>query len=431
MHAEVSRSENAALGTPQLSLGGCQASEVASRGTQCDSAHVVARSTQVNFIPQQVTRGTQVQEVVETLSRGTQVQEAGFINVDSNTVTNTATEHNAIELDELLEDTLTKMDTIAQKLGLPTNHRSLLPEFVHSCQVSFQWSGDYSPHIHGSTKSWSRHYSALSFLLNGHLHAEYERISGMLGLPSCSHTTWHKIVTGLEEHVTELAEWSCSHVRDMIKERGDHMEWVASFDGFYLTRGHYSNNCSATIHDHTTGDIAWFCHRTKRGPDHNWEGTSGGAEGDMFEEIMGRVKAAGFVVQEVITDKDSSMNAIFCKHFPEGTITYCSNHCAKTMHKDLQKVKQFQCEVKVHTHFACKPMHLPPMLQCKAAGFKCKRMAEPFLGSCKAALNNLISSEQLQASDNPFRDFSAGILNFHQHYCLDIHSSPWCHHEKV
>ena len=78
---------------------------------------MVARSTQVNFIPQQVTRGTQVQEVVETLSRGTQVQEAGFINVDSNTVTNSATEHNAIELDELLEDTLTKMDTIAQKLG--------------------------------------------------------------------------------------------------------------------------------------------------------------------------------------------------------------------------------------------------------------------------------------------------------------------------
>ena len=72
----------------------------------------------------------------------------------------------------------------------------------------------------------------------------------------------------------------------------------------------------------------------------------------MFEEIMGRVKAAGFVVKEVIIDKDSSMNAIFCKHFPEGTITYCSNHCAKTMHKDLQKVKQFQCEVKVRTHYA-------------------------------------------------------------------------------
>ena len=69
-------------------------------------------------------------------------------------------------------------------------------------------------------------------------------------------------------------------------------KWVASFDGFYLTRGHYSNNASATIHDHKTGDIAWFTHRTKKGPGHNWEGT-GGAE-SMFDEVMGKVKDAGF-----------------------------------------------------------------------------------------------------------------------------------------
>ena len=56
--------------------------------------------------------------------------------------------------------------------------------------------------------------------------------------------------------------------------------------GFYLTWGHHSNNCSATIHDYETGKIAWFCHRTKRGLGHNWEGTSGGAEGHMFDELI-------------------------------------------------------------------------------------------------------------------------------------------------
>ena len=50
----------------------------------------------------------------------------------------------------------------------------------------------------------------------------------------------------------------------MIVQRGDAKKWVASFDGFYLTRGHYSNNASATIHDFR-------------------EGTSGGAEGDMLD----------------------------------------------------------------------------------------------------------------------------------------------------
>ena len=149
----------------------------------------------------------------------------------------------------------------------------------------------------------------------------------------------------LEPVVSDLAEWSCEEVRRQIVERKDDQKWVASFDGFYLTRGHYSNNSSATIHDYHNGGIAWFTHRTKRGPGHTWEGTSGGAEGDMFDEILGKVKREGFVIKEIITDKDSSSNAIFCHHFPEGVISYCSNHCAKNMHKDLERLKKNKCEV--------------------------------------------------------------------------------------
>ena len=73
---------------------------------------------------------------------------------------------------------------------------------------------------------------------------------------------------------------------------------------------------------------------------------SGGAESDMFDEILGEVREAGFVMKEIVTDMDSSMKAIYCRHFPKGTITYCSNHSAKTFHKDLQKVKQTKCEVR-------------------------------------------------------------------------------------
>ena len=82
----------------------------------------------------------------------------------------------------------------------------------------------------------------------------------------------------------------------------------------------------------------------KRGVGHS-EGTSGGAEADMYDEILSEAKKAGFNILEIVTVKDSSMNSIYCRHFPEGTITYCSNHNAKTMHKDLQKVKQLKCTV--------------------------------------------------------------------------------------
>ncbi len=120
---------------------------------------------------------------------------------------------------------------------------------------------------------------------------------------------------------------------------------MTSYDGYYLTKGHYSNNSSATLHDYPTGRIAWFEHRTKRGVGHNWEGTSAGAEADMFDHMLSEVKDAGFTVSEMVTDKDSSMNAIYCRYFPEGTITYCSNHSEKTLHSDLQKVKQLKCQV--------------------------------------------------------------------------------------
>ena len=118
---------------------------------------------------------------------------------------------------------------------------------------------------------------------------------------------------------------------------------MTSYDGYYLTKGHYSNNSSAALHDYPSGCVTWFQHRTKRGEGHNWEGTSAGAEADMFDQILLEVKEAGFTVTEMVTDKDSSMISIYCRYFPEGTITYCSNHSAKTFHSDLQKVKQLKC----------------------------------------------------------------------------------------
>lgn len=207
-------------------------------------------------------------------------------------------------------------------------------------------SGSHPPIIRSSTnKSWTKNYSALSFLMNGQLFAEYERVTNMLGIPSCSKNQWMRIVDWTEKHVTQLAEWSCEQVRNQVRNRGDHKQWVASYDGFYLTRGHHSNNSSATLHDYNTGCVAWFTHRTKRGNGHNWEGISNGAEGNMFDELLEKVKAEQFVIKEIVTDKDSSGNAIFCNHFPEGSITYCSNHSAKTLHKELQKIKPIKCTV--------------------------------------------------------------------------------------
>ena len=58
-------------------------------------------------------------------------------------------------------------------------------------------------------------------------------------------------------------------------------------------------------------------------------------------------------------------------------------------------------------------------------------MPDSLLNNCKAVLNNLIASEQVNKSANPFQAFSEGVTNFVQHYCHDNHTSSWCHHNKV
>ena len=54
------------------------------------------------------------------------------------------------------------------------------------------------------------------------------------------------------------AEQTCVEVRDETRIRGDMKYWMASFDGFYLTCGRYSSNCSATLHDYRQGRLLGF-----------------------------------------------------------------------------------------------------------------------------------------------------------------------------
>ena len=265
-----------------------------------------------------------------------------------------ASEHHTPRPSELAEctrpTTHSKVVETIQELGFDFNENFFdLEGSIIECVPEFCArvpAGSNPPMVRSSpTKSWTKNYTTLAFMMNGQLFAEYERVTNMLGIPSCSESQWLRIIDWTEKHVTELASWSCEQVRNLICKRGDHQQWIASYDGFYLTRGHYSNNSSGTLHDYQTGSIAWFVHRTKRGHGHNWEGTSNAAEGSMFNELLEKVKDEKFVIKEIVTDKDSSGNAIFCNHFPEGCITYCSNHSAKTLHKDLQKIKQIKCTV--------------------------------------------------------------------------------------
>ena len=153
--------------------------------------------------------------------------------------------------------------------------------YITSTTVKYSYTG--YPRIASScrAKSWELNYPALSFILNGGYYIDNTSITGTMGLSTMHHGTWDNLVSWVGPHVDHLANRLCEQVRADIEKCGDHCQWMAGFDGFYLTRVHHSNNTSATLYDVYSDRIAWFTHRTKRGKDSNWQGTSSGAEGDI------------------------------------------------------------------------------------------------------------------------------------------------------
>lgn len=153
----------------------------------------------------------------------------------------------------------------------------------------------------------------------------------LIGLQSCSDKHWRNIVQWIEPAVTDLAMTSCKAVRLAVTQRGDSTKWIASYDGFYLTRGHHSNNSSATLHDYDTGKVAWFEHRTKRGRGHNWDGTSGAAESDMLDHILRDVKEAGWLQ----SNRDRDRQGQFCQiHLPSVFPRGPSDILQQPLHED-------------------------------------------------------------------------------------------------
>ena len=69
-----------------------------------------------------------------------------------------------------------------------------LPVDVHKCMIKASLQLQCDPRgtaelqVHNSRCSWPMNYmyTVLSFMMNGHLYAEYNKLAVMLGLPHCS-----------------------------------------------------------------------------------------------------------------------------------------------------------------------------------------------------------------------------------------------------
>ena len=163
-------------------------------------------------------------------------------------------EHNIQTATEKIRNQIATLGLNFESLGIHEWSSSVsgsTPDLQISCT-----GGTAPPTIAGSLvgkqKSWLLNFTIISFFMNGQLFSEHHRIRNMLGLPHCSAKHWREIVRWLGEHVYRLAECLCAEVQEEVQAHGESERWVTSFDGYYLTRGHQSNNPSATLHDYAT-----------------------------------------------------------------------------------------------------------------------------------------------------------------------------------
>ena len=195
-------------------------------------------------------------------------------------------------------------------------------------------------------KTYLTNYILLAFIVTGQYYKDYDHVLGTLGMSHFSEKQWIRVIEWIAPEVEKIANWSVDQARKIIRARGDEKKLEVMFDGFYLTRGHYSNNASATMHDAKTGNIIGYAHRTKRGQGANWEGTSGGAEGNMLDEILADlIGKEKMTITKAVLDKDAACHEVLLSRSPETDIVYCGNHTAKTFHADLEKVKKTPCQV--------------------------------------------------------------------------------------
>ena len=88
---------------------------------------------------------------------------------------------------------------------------------------------------------------ALSFLVSGQYFKVYHKILWTLSLDQVNSTPWIHIVEWLAPFVKQIADWSVKEARTEAIQLKNQSSLHIQFDGFYLTRGHYSNNSSAQL----------------------------------------------------------------------------------------------------------------------------------------------------------------------------------------
>ena len=125
-------------------------------------------------------------------------------------------------------------------------------------------------------------------------------------------------------------------------ELGSWSRAVATSNGVWHTRGHFSKNGSFIVKNYMNGELLWYAHKCMRGKEKVvskalFEVTSKSMEGIMSDECYERAKEEGCKVEVVWQDGDSSAAKSVKKHHLEGKVCKCGGHVGRAHVNQLKE----------------------------------------------------------------------------------------------
>ena len=231
--------------------------------------------------------------------------------------------------------------------------------FGGDARVQFAYDGCTSGNLIFNTstfvkESWCYVASlslSLAFMLTGHVQSGYHNALGHgLGIPVLQQTFLQRF-EGCHTYIKKMLDEMCACAQEELKalpadEQGSWENAVTTADGCWLTRGHFSQNCTFIIKNYLTNTILWYGHACMRGDDDVIEeplypGTSKSAEGYLAEKLFQKAKDEGCCISVNWQDSDSSAAKSVKRIFPSIQIMYSSGHIGQAHSNQLNAKKTF------------------------------------------------------------------------------------------
>ena len=187
----------------------------------------------------------------------------------------------------------------------------------------------------------------------GCMHSQYNKIlKQYLGMSTVNATTFYETVKLLYPVVNGMLNEMCSDAKNEMKMLdpstvGSWQRAVTSYDGAWLTRGKFSQNCTFTIRNYVNYSLLYFVHLCMRGKcideDELYHGTAKGAKGHAANIAFGQAKQEGLHIEVQWQDGDSSSAKSFRQHYPDegkSQVMLCGGHVARAHTKHLGEVSK-------------------------------------------------------------------------------------------